>query len=112
MASCLKKTLTILTAFVRRSLVHWRRSRLPRSFVSDDRMIEIRIVFEAQRRIAENAGNSSSGRWEVDVDQRAEVFIDDFRRQLRLERQISLHYRVETEYEERWPPPPPISPPI
>lgn len=115
MAFRLKKAFTKLTAFVRLCLVRRQRSQRLRSFVSDDRTVGIRIVLEDQRRIAANssarklerASSSRYGSDEDDVDQRAEIFIDNFRRQLRLERQISLqlrYYRVnsyETEHEER-----------
>ncbi|KAA0052985.1 hypothetical protein E5676_scaffold139G00970 [Cucumis melo var. makuwa] len=118
MASRLKKALIKLTAVVRLCLVPRRRSQRLGSFDSDDRKVGIRIVLEDQSRIAENsfarklerASSSRYGGYEEDVDQRAEIFIENFRRQLRLERQISLqlrYYRVnsyETEYEQISPP--------
>uniref|UniRef100_A0A0A0L4Z8 Uncharacterized protein n=2 Tax=Cucumis sativus TaxID=3659 RepID=A0A0A0L4Z8_CUCSA len=118
MASRLQKALMKLKAVLRLCLLPRQRSRRLGSFDSDDdQKVGIRIVLEDQSRIAESsfvrklerASSSRYGGYEEDVDQRAEIFIENFRRQLRLERQISLqlrYYRVnsyETEYEQRSP---------
>lgn len=112
MALRLEETLNKLKAFLRLCLLLRRRSIYrTRNVLEDDQT-------------ARNLERDSSSRYESceefedDVDHRAEIFIENFRRQLRLERQISLQLRLygvnnnsfETDYEEILPPPPPPPP--
>ncbi|KAG6577759.1 hypothetical protein SDJN03_25333, partial [Cucurbita argyrosperma subsp. sororia] len=113
----MKKALTKLTAFVRLCHVFRPPSRRMRSFDSDGRTAGLRsilgdesIVEKCSVRKLERGESSRNGSCEDDVDQRAQIFIDNFRRQLMLERQISLklmYYGInssEIDYEARSPP--------
>lgn len=116
----LKKTWSKLTAFLRLPLARRRPSRRLRSFGREHRTLGLRTFLEDETivqnstvRRLERVSSLNYGRnSEDDVDTRAQVFIDNFRRHLFLERQISLRLRYcrtnssESEYDERSPSPP------
>ncbi|XP_022145292.1 uncharacterized protein LOC111014780 [Momordica charantia] len=122
----LKKAVRKITALLRLNLSLCLARRRPsgrlRSFSFSDRTVGLRSFLEDEEigencsmRRLERASSLRYGNAEDDVDKRSQIFIDNFLRRLRLERQISLqlrYYRINssgTEDEERSPPPPPCS---